>query len=236
MSGNRVDGLGEGDAVLSARTGSAGRTGTLDIYADLQRRLMTAGFSPGAKLMPSALQHEYGCSANTVRDVLLQLSKVGLVEFEIQRGFRARRVSAARHADVARFRILLEQEGAVASMRRGDLPWEVRLTAAHHSLRHIERQIARSPSSAPFIVLWSDAELAFHETLISECGMPLLQETYASVYMQFRQQLVGLTPHFAPEYFHPIIAEHQAILDTALAGDEAGLRQAILDHQTRHLG
>ena len=47
----------------------AERTGTPDIYADLERRLMTAGFASGAKLMPSALQHEYGCSANTVRDV-----------------------------------------------------------------------------------------------------------------------------------------------------------------------
>ena len=211
------------------------RVGTPDIYADLQRRLMTAGFAPGAKLMPTTLQHEYGCSANTVRDVLLQLSKVGLVEFEMQRGFRARRVSVARRADVARFRVLLEQEGAVASMRRGGLAWEARLTASHHSLLHIESQIARSPDSAPYIGLWSDAERAFHETLISDCGMPLLIETYASIYMQFRQQLVGIETEFAPDYFRPIIAEHQAIVSAALSGDEAALRQAILDHQKRHL-
>lgn len=212
-----------------------GRIGTLDIYADLQRRLMTAGFAPGAKLMPSALQHEYGCSANTVRDVLLQLSKVGLVEFEIQRGFRARRVSVARRADVARFRVLLEQEGAVASMKTGGLAWESRLTATHHSLLHIESQIARSPDSAPYIGLWSDAERHFHETLISDCGLPLLIETYAGVYMQFRQQLVGIETEFAPGYFRPIIDEHQAIVDAALGGDEAALRRAILAHQKRHL-
>lgn len=212
-----------------------GRIGTPDIYADLQRRLMTAGFASGAKLMPSSLSHEYGCSANTVRDVLLQLSMAGLVEFEIQRGFRARRVSVARRADVARFRILLEQEGAGASMRAGGLAWEARLTATHHSLLHIERQIARAPESRPYIGLWSDAERSFHETLISECGMPLLIETYAGVYMQFRQQLVGLETEFAPGYFRPIIAEHQAIVEAALGGDEPALRQAIAAHQARHL-
>ncbi|MCK0166286.1 GntR family transcriptional regulator [Jannaschia sp. S6380] len=202
---------------------------------DLQRRLMTAGFEPGDKLKPSLLQHEYGCSANTVRDVLLQLSKVGLVEFEIQRGFRARRVSPERRADVARFRIILEQEGAVASMRNGGLAWEARLTASHHSLLHIESQIARSPDPAPFIGFWSDAERAFHETLISECRMPLLTETYESVYMQFRQQLIGLERTFSPDYFHPIIKEHQTIVSAALSGDEDRLRQAIHDHQKRHL-
>ncbi|CTQ32883.1 GntR family transcriptional regulator [Jannaschia rubra] len=211
------------------------RVGTPDIYADLQRRLMTAGFAPGAKLMPSALQHEYGCSANTVRDVLLQLSKVGLVEFEIQRGFRARRVSAERRSDVARFRVLLEQEGAVASMARGGLAWEARLTAAHHSLSHIEREIGRQGRVGALLPLWSDAERAFHETLISDCGMPLLIETYASVYMQFRQQIVGLEEAYAPDFLHRIVAEHQAILDAALSGAEGPLRQAIHDHQKRHL-
>ena len=214
----------------------AERTGTPDIYADLERRLMTAGFASGAKLMPSALQHEYGCSANTVRDVLLQLSKVGLVDFEMQRGFRARRVSAARRSDIARFRILLEQEGAVGSMRQGGLAWEARLTAAHHSLSYIEREIERQGKMGSLLGLWSDAELAFHETLISACEMPVLIETFASIYKQFRQQITGLEEAYSPEFLHHIVAEHQAILDAALSRDEDALRAAIRHHQRRHFG
>ncbi len=214
---------------------SAARMDTPAIYADLQRRLMTAGFEPGAKLKPSELQHEFGCSPNTVRDVLLQLSKVGLVEFEMQRGFRARQVSDERRSDITRFRILLEQEGAVGSMRHGGLAWEARLTAAHHSLSHIESQIARAPDPAPFLHLWSDAEHTFHEVLISECRMPLLIETYDSVYMQFRQQMVTLDAAFTSRYFHPIIKEHQAIVDAALGGDEDRLRGAVHTHLKRHL-
>ncbi|MGB3406812.1 MAG: FCD domain-containing protein [Jannaschia sp.] len=211
------------------------RMGTPAIYADLQRRLLTGGFEPGSKLMPSALHLEYGCSANTVRDVLLQLSKVGLVDFEIQRGFRARSVSRRRRSEVVRFRILLEQEGAVASMRNGGLEWEMALTAAHHSLLHIERQIARQTDTVPFIGIWSDAELSFHRTLLSQCRLPPLQEVFDNVYMQFRQQMVGLESNCVPSYFGRIVTEHQIIVDAALSKDETALRGAIQNHQNRHL-
>ena len=95
------------------------RVETPEIYSDLQRRLMTADFPPGQKLKPTDLQGIYGCSANTVGDVLLQLAKVGLVDFEMQRGFRVRAATPERRRDVTRFRILLEQEGARLSMLGG---------------------------------------------------------------------------------------------------------------------
>ena len=63
------------------------RVKTKEIYDDLQRKLISAVYPPGEKLKPSELQEQYGCSANTVRDVLLRLSRVGIVEFELQRGF-----------------------------------------------------------------------------------------------------------------------------------------------------
>ncbi|WP_371153267.1 GntR family transcriptional regulator [Jannaschia sp. 2305UL9-9] len=213
------------------------RIDTPGIYADLQRRLLTGAFTPGVKLMPSLLHDEYGVSANTVRDVLLQLSKVGLVDFEIQRGFRAPAVSPERRAQIGAFRVILEQEGAVRSMKSGGLEWEARLTAAHHSLLHIERQLARSPGDTmPFVGIWSDAELAFHRTLISQCNLPPLIETFENTYMQFRQQMVGLEANCVPSYFERIVAEHDAIVVAAVSGDEAGLRASIRAHQARHLG
>ncbi|MDB2407848.1 GntR family transcriptional regulator [Jannaschia sp.] len=212
------------------------RIDTPGIYADLQHRLLTGAFVPQVKLMPTVLNGEYGVSANTVRDVLLRLSQIGLVEFEIQRGFRTPGVSLERRAQLASFRILLEQEGAVLSMRNGGLAWETRLTAAHHALLHIERQLARRPEDTiPFVGIWSDGELAFHRTLISECALPPLIDTFERTYMQFRQQMVGLEANCVPSYFARIVAEHQLIVDAATGGDEAGLRAAVRAHQGRHL-
>jgi DNA-binding GntR family transcriptional regulator len=211
------------------------RVDTPEIYTDLQRKLMTAAFRPGQRLKPGDLQMEYGCSANTVRDVLLRLSKVGLVDFEMQRGFRARGSSPERRRDVTEFRILLEQEGMVRSMERGGVQWESEIAAAHHRLRYIETEITRSGELPPYLALWSDAELAFHRTLISACGSELLRETYDNTYAQFRQQMVSLERGFGENYFRQIIDEHQAILDAALARDAEASRRSIYDHLKRNL-
>lgn len=196
---------------------------------------MSGGLSPGRKLKPAELQGAYDCSANTVRDALLRLSGLGLVEFQMQRGFRATPSSNERRCDVARFRILLEQEGASDSMSKGGVAWEAELSAAHHKLLHIERQIISENDVSPFLPLWTEAELEFHETLISACGSPLLIETFGRIYLQFRQQFVGQQRDFGENYFEAIIAEHQAIVDAALARDQDACRIAIYDHLKRNL-
>lgn len=209
------------------------RVATPEIYDDLQRKLVTAEFKQGEKLKPADLQGTYGCAPNTIRDVLLRLANVGLVEFEMQRGFRASSTSPERRRDVTKFRILLEQEGATLSMANGGLQWEARLAAAHHQLSHIEKKIARDGGAD--VGIWSDAEFEFHRTLISDCDSPLLIEAFTNTYFQFRQQMVTQERDFGSDYFEAIILEHQAILDAALARDDAACRKAIYDHFKRNL-
>ncbi len=196
---------------------------------------MTGGLAPGSKLKPSKLQVDYACSANTLRDVLMRLCSLGLVEFQMQRGFRATPSSPERRRDVARFRMLLEQEGVLESMRQGGVAWEAELAAAHHKLLHIERRIADETDFRDFMPLWTDAEREFHETLISASSSPLLIETFSQIYLQFRQQFVGQQQDFGINYFEAIIAEHQAIVDAALARDPAACREAIHEHLKRNL-
>lgn len=205
-----------------------------DIYTDLKERLMSNALPPGAKLKPAALQGQYGCSANTIRDVLMRLTRVGLVEFEMQRGFRSRTTSAETRRDIARFRILIESEGARLSIAHGDTAWEAQLAAAHHKLSHIETRLARVGDPGPELTLWTKAEREFHFTLISACGSPILLETYGNVYAQFRQQMFAMERDFGEDYFRAIISEHQAILDAALARDAAACARAIHDHMKRN--
>ena len=193
------------------------RSSTTDIYEDLKARLVTGGLPPGVKLKPTELQAGYGCSANTLRDVLMRLCVLGLVEFQMQRGFRATPSSPERRRDVARFRLLLEREGVLESMGQGGIAWEAELAAAHHKLLHIERRIADEADFRDFMPLWTEAEREFHETLISASHSPLLIETFSQIYLQFRQQFVGQQRDFGTSYFEAIIVEHQAIVDAALA-------------------
>lgn len=221
--------------IVTYRFGMTARVETSEIYVDLQRRLIVGDFPNGAKIRPAALMGDYGCSANTVREVLFLLVKDGLVEFALQRGFWVRAISRERCHDITTFRILLEQEGATESMRRGGVAWEAALSAAHHKLSHIEANIARTGVVGGAAALWSDSEAEFHQTLISASASPLLAETFATVYLQFRQQIIGLQSEFVGDNFAVIVAEHQVILDAALARDEAKCRAAIYDHLSRNL-
>lgn len=165
----------------------------------------------------------------------MRLSNLGLVEFEIQKGFRATESSPERRRDVARFRLLLEREGVSESMKRGGLAWEAKLAASHHKLLHIEKRILDETGLPDFMPLWTEAEREFHETLISASDSPLLIETFSQVYLQFRQQFVGQQRNFGTNYFEAIIVEHQAIVDAALARNQAACRKAIYEHLKRNL-
>lgn len=207
--------------------------GPQNLYSQVHDRVVNGEFEPRQRLKPEVLAKHHGCSASAIREVLFRLSTVGLVDFQEQRGFRLPAISAEVRHDLTKFRILLECEGACLSIRNGGLEWEARLSAAHHKLSHIERSVGNADERASLIPLWTAAELDFHQTLISACGSQTLQHTHAIVYQQFRQQLINTDMEFV--FVEENIDQHQAILDAALAHDEAGIRDKITVHLSRSL-
>jgi DNA-binding GntR family transcriptional regulator len=207
--------------------------GETDIFEDLRKRLIRGSFAYGSKLRAESLRQDYDCSASTVREALFRLSTLGLVDFQEQRGFRMPERSLERQHDITQMRILLESEGACRSIRQGGVAWEARLTAAHHQLSHIETRMSGKGAVDELPDLWMQAELEFHQTLISASGSDLLRQMHMMVYHQFRQQLIVVDRGF--ENLADNIAQHRAILEAAIAGDEARVRAAIEAHFARHL-
>ncbi len=205
----------------------------VDIYQNLKKRLVSKGFEHGAKLRAEVLRDEFKCSASTVREVLFRLSTVGLVNFQEQRGFRVPLRSASKLIELTHMRVLLESEGTVLSMRNGGVPWEARLTAAHHQLSHIEKRIHLLDDPSDLVELWFSSEIDFHQTLISDCGSETLKQMHRRIYAQFRQQLMVADRRF--NFISDNIEDHAAILEAALSGDEALTRAKIHDHLARHL-
>jgi DNA-binding GntR family transcriptional regulator len=205
----------------------------LDIYQTLKFRLISNGFEHGAKLRAEVLRDEFKCSASTVREVLFRLSTVGLVNFQEQRGFRVPPRSARKLTELTHMRVLLESEGSVMSMRNGGVPWEARLTAAHHQLSHIEKRIHAQDDPSGLVDIWFSSEIDFHQTLISDCGSETLKHMHRRIYAQFRQQLMVADRQF--NFITDNIQHHAAILEAALSGDEDLTRAKIHDHLARHL-
>lgn len=205
----------------------------IDIYQTLKFRLVSNGFEHEAKLRAEVLRDEFKCSASTVREVLFRLSTVGLVNFQEQRGFRVPPRSASKLFELTHMRVLLESEGTVLSMRNGGVPWEARLTAAHHQLSHIEKRIHAQDDPSGLVGIWFSSENDFHQTLISDCGSETLKQMHRRIYAQFRQQLMVADRQF--NFITDNIQHHAAILEAALSGDEALTRAKIHDHLARHL-
>lgn len=205
---------------------------TPQIYEDLHMQLVTAQIMQGEKLRSEHLREIYDCSANTIREVLFRLASEGLVIFEEQRGFRARPIDPERLHYLTTFRIMLEQEGATASIALGGLEWEAQLAAAHRKLSHIEARVTDIGLQGQTLTLWSLAELEFHDTLLSACDSPFLRSSYRRTYDQFRQQKI-----MQPEYgYHPEnVVEHTEIVEAALERDPHRCRVAIYDHMKRNL-
>lgn len=206
---------------------------TPDIYSDLRERLIEARFAPSEKLKPQEIQEIYGCSANTIRDVLFRLSAEGLADFTDQRGFRVPEMSVQKQHELTQMRILLEAEGTRLSMKNGGVEWESNLIAVHHKLLHLERRIRASAQSLDLLPLWLSAEEEFHQSLIAACGSDILKSTHRRIYAQFRQQLITTDRTFT--FIAENIAQHQSILDAALEGDVDRVHGAIHDHLKRNL-
>lgn len=199
-----------------------------EIYRDLRSRLVSAQFDPGMKLRPEQLRADYGCAAATLRECLFRLSCEGFVDFVDQKGFSVPQTSHELLGELARVRILIEQEGVTLSIDRGDIEWEASLAAAHHKLAHIEGRMRQSEDLRPFLALWGEAEWRFHELLSAASGSRILREAHRTYFDRYRQHLVSERHGFG--FRRGIVREHKAILDAALARDAELCRQRIRDH------
>ncbi len=198
------------------------------IYNSIRSRLAGGELEAGKKLKPDELRVDYGCSASALREVLFRLACGGYVDFAEQRGFRVPEVSLERLLDIRHMRVLIETDAAALSIARGDMEWEARLNAAHHKLAHMEVKMRDATRLGEYIPIWTRFDWEFHETLVSACGSPLLQETLLGLFYRYRQQLAGLVTDYG--FREGTVDEHKAILDAALARDPDKCAQAIREH------
>lgn len=198
------------------------------VIRSMKARIMAGEFPAGMKLRPDALRGAYDVSASAMREALLRLSAEGLLAQEEQRGFHIPEADPKLLEELMDLRVLIEGEGAVQSMRQGDMEWEADLAAAHHKLAHIEGRMAEAEDHAPLVPIWTRVDWEFHQTLLSACPSGALRDAHRAVYERFRQQVVAATPDAG--FRHETIREHEEIVNAAVARDEAALRLAIKQH------
>ena len=196
------------------------------IHDRLQHDILYGEFAAGERLHIGRLSTRYRVSANTLREVLVRLSQAGLVEAEGQKGFRVAPANRKKLEELTRLRQLLEVDGALRSVRQGDLEWEGNLAGAYYKLCRREEEMLSGQGD---VEAWTASDLAFHTALIAACDSALHLQVYEETFLQFRRYVVQqLRTHgFRGE---PLRREHEEIYQAALARDEPRLQRALEQH------
>lgn len=206
-----------------AATPDASRTLIERAYAQLRDDIIEGRLTPGEKLRVEHLKARYGVGAGTLREAITRLSSDALVEAEGQRGFRVTPVTIDELQDITSLRLQIEIEALRLSVRRGDAAWRQQLQQAFAELSALEQPLQPCRRAH-----WETLNSRFHEALIAAALTPWTQKVLRLLTRhseRYRRYAIGL--HDPQRDVH---AEHEQILQAALAGQEARAALALETH------
>ncbi|MBD0424630.1 GntR family transcriptional regulator [Streptomyces sp. TRM S81-3] len=201
-----------------------------DVRARLRADILSGRLLPGYRLKFPELGTRYDASVSVLREALVRLAEQGLVRSEPHQGFVVTPLSREQLWELTEARVELETLVLRRSVVEGDLAWESRLVAAHHTLE-------RTPYTAEGDDQrvdddWATAHAAFHEALLAGCTnqrllrMALGLRDEAELYRRWSQPL-------GDEPGRDLTGEHRALLEAALTRDPDAAAAALCAH-VRH--
>jgi DNA-binding GntR family transcriptional regulator len=212
---------------MRADTPLARARSSADVAHGLRQDILAGARRPGERVPLEELKQSFGVSLSPIREGLSRLVAEGLLVPSGQRGYRVAPVSSAEFEDIKARRIDLECQALAASIRCGGEDWEVALMAAFQRLKNFEGRRWRADELSD----WEERHAAFHRTLISACGSPIL--------MRFCAQLHGMADRYrrvlmtASDPDRDVTREHQALYDAALAHDGERACEVLRQHIER---
>lgn len=199
------------------------RRSTVEIVSDELRAAIRYGsLEPGAQLGEAELAARLGVSRGPLREAMQRLVQEGLLRSEPHRGLFV--VSLDEHDvnDVYTARLAIERAACQLIMREHRDAAAAELTSALRELRQAAKLRDR--------VAMSDADQAFHETLVRSSGSPRLVRMADTLLVETRMCLHALQEHYPePE---DLVEEHRLLVDAVLSGDEPLLLRLIEEHMT----
>lgn len=205
------------------------------VYGALRADILGGRLDPGSKLPFAELAARYDASTGVLREGLSRLVEQGLVRVEPQQGYRVAPLSHADLAELTEARVAIETLVLRAAVVEGDLAWESRLTAVHHTLSRTSMRDVEDPNrlGEP----WTRAHAEFHETVLSGCRNRRLRATAdglrasAELYRQWSLPLGN-------EPTRGAAGEHRALVEAVLDRDAdraVAVLTAHIEYTTRVL-
>jgi GntR family transcriptional regulator, carbon starvation induced regulator len=189
----------------------------------LHEDILSAKLRPGEKMHVERLRETYGVGATPLREALSKLSSLDLVTAEGQRGFRVAPVSIENLLDITKTRAWIESVALRAAIAAGDRRWEAEILAAAHRLKGCRKSDGESLSDD-----WYRENREFHDALVAPCNSPQIMAFRIQLYdLSDRYRRLSVRNGLAGRDFD---AEHQSIMDAALARDADTAIARTVDH------
>lgn len=195
------------------------------VFFRLRADILNGAIRPGARLGFAEMGRRYDVSTGVLREVLPRLVEQGLATSEPQLGFRVVSISVPDLEELTEARVALELMVTEFAIDRGDIAWETRLVAAHHTL-------SRTPMFRPngsINQVWLQAHEVFHETVWSASGNRYLNDaaaqlrTVSEVYRCWTRDAQVRTDR-------DLAGEHRAIAHAAVERDVAQCLELVERH------
>ena len=187
---------------------------------------------PGQRLKTADLAARFAVSPGVIREALNLLGSQELVRVERNKGFHVMSLSLQALSDLFVARRINEGAALRLSLERGDTQWESEVVAAHHRLNKLPAFTTGEDDVNTYDIAWGRAHAEFHLKLIEGCMNPVLLDICARLSDAaevYRAWALPPRGYVSREY----IAEHESLLDAALARDADLAVSLMVSHLDR---
>ncbi|QHW23414.1 GntR family transcriptional regulator [Rhizobium leguminosarum bv. viciae 248] len=187
---------------------------------EIENSILSNEFSPGERLDEMVLATRFGVSRTPVREALMQLDAIGLIEIRPRRG--AIVIDPGPHRVYEMFEVMAELEGLAGSLaaRRLDEASREAITASHS---RCEKSAAAGDSDAYY---YDNEE--FHKAIYAAGRSDFLEEQCLQLHRRlrpYRRLQLRVRNRLSTSF-----SEHSAIVDAIFAGDGDEARRLLRTH------
>jgi DNA-binding GntR family transcriptional regulator len=188
------------------------------IVKALKERIYSGELLPGTPLREIELGKYFGVSRQSLRDALIELVHLGLLDRESYRGIRVREITREDIEDLIYVRSLIESEAVLTVVAIGG-PW-TEIESALEAMNHVS---ADTPFSSMI-----ETDLNFHRSIVRAARSPRLTRLHDQVCAETRLHMASVLRE-VEEYrgIRSLHGEHEAILRAMMSGDGSAAVDAL---------
>ena len=192
-----------------------------EIRTYIQRQIAEGAYRPGERIVETQLARTMNVSQAPVREALLELSAMGLLEERPYSGTYVRRLTAGDIEDIYNTRAFLDEYAARQAARR-ITPEQL------DAMKTLLRRMDQAEDNASF----AEMDIAFHAMVVDAAGSPSLKRAWENLRLvEWTSLSVAVTQESLPE----LASQHWQIFRTlrSRAEREAG---AYMFLHIKHFG